>query len=160
MQLWSVTSTFSFSCLLQDPTFRSFLSQSFYFCLISSTFSSSYSQACVSLSRSHPSGIRHLDTLSIRTTTAVSTRVITMSDFKCDSLSENDLENTARKAIEKFADEAIVRTRSQSRARSMGQLSGIDGSGESGQYDGPDQVFPRRKRTTFQSDCIIAQLVG
>lgn len=33
-----------------------------------------------------------------------------MSDFKCDSLSENDLENTARKAIEKFADEAIVRT--------------------------------------------------
>ena len=83
-----------------------------------------------------------------------------MSDFKCDSLSENDLENTARKAIEKFADEAIVRTRSQSRARSMGQFSGIDGSGESGQYDGPDQVFPRRKRTTFQSDCIIAQLVG
>lgn len=31
-----------------------------------------------------------------------------MSDFKCDSLSENDVENTAIKAVEKLADEATV----------------------------------------------------
>lgn len=40
--------------------------------------------------------------------TEVITRAILMSDFKCNSLSENDIEIPARKAIEKAADEATV----------------------------------------------------
>ena len=40
--------------------------------------------------------------------TEFTTRAILVSDFKCNSLSGNDIEYPARKAIEKAADEAIV----------------------------------------------------